>query len=634
MNQAMKTLGFIAVAAVSVMVAAGTYYANRPVDLNDFSDVGEKFFPKFEDPNEATGLQVAAYQEETGKTELFKVDVKDGLWVIPSHHDYPADAQDQLAKTAASMVGVVRLALIERTKAAQKRYDVVDPLDKEAGTEGRGDRITLYKGNETLVDFIVGKKVENSDNLYYVRKADEDRIYTADLGRLSVSTKFSDWIKKDVLEITRSDVNEILIERYHVDEARGKVVPDGLVELTRETGATEWKLGDLKESGEQLKSNDVNTLLNTLDELQIVGVRPKPAGLSAGLKGEAESISVTTRTQMDMQEKGVFIDPRGGFIYNEGKVNVGLNSGVVYELGFGEEFSGSEIDIEIGKQTPAAEVAEKIAENVESKPVAEEEGKKNEDQPDAAEKSDDADKKIDGQKTSRYLFVMAFFDKSLLGPEPVAPVKPEPPAEKTDDTAAETPASAQAPAADAEKKAADPKAEYEKALEEYKLQQEVFELKKKEYAGQIESGEKRVAELNRRFADWYYVISEETFTKLKLKRDDLVEEVKVEEMPEKEASTPEGSSEQPAAEKPAVMEKAPADKPAEPAADKKDTDEKEPEKKEPEKPAEDGKPAEEKSEPAPDSAAPAEEKPAAEKPAGETPAESAPDPAETPAAQE
>lgn len=584
MNQTIKTLGFVAVAAVSIVVAAGTYYSNRPVDLNDFSDVGEKFFPSFDDPNAATGLQVAAYQESTGKTELFNVSVKDGLWCIPSHHDYPADAQDKLAKTAASMVGVVRQALVERSKAAHKRYGVVDPLDKDTASEGRGDRLTLYKGNDVLVDFIVGKKLENSENLYYVRKAGEDRIYTADLGRFNVSTKFSDWIKKDVLEIARNDVKEIIVGRYHVDEVQGRVVQQGKITLTRDSANQEWKLDDLKAATEKLKSNDVNNLLSALDDLQIAGVRAKPPGLSAGLKGESESISIDPFVQRDMAEKGVFISGRGEFVYNEGKVNVGLNNGVIYELGFGEEFTGSDIDIEIGKQPSPAAEAEKLAKEIEKKPADDSKGdaKKESDKADAAtEKNADETR----EKKSRYLFVTAYFDKALLDPEPTAPVKPEPPADKKDgDKKDSVPAEEKKEPSDkdapkAEEKKADPKAEFEKALAEYKLQQEVYEQKKKEFDEKLKAGEKRVAELNRRFADWYYVIPEETFAQLKLKREDLVEEVKAEEQPQAEklqmekpkaepakadnkpAATPPSAA--PEAEMKAKAEEKPADKPEE-----------------------------------------------------------------------
>jgi len=556
MNQTAKTLIFVGVAAASVAVAAGTYYSNRPADIADFSDVGDKFYPKFEDPAQATALRVAAYNESTGKTEVFKVENKEGLWQIPSHHNYPADGKDRLGKTAASMIGVVRQALVERSKTAQRRFEVLDPLDTDvSGTEGRGDRITLYKGDDILVDFIVGKKVENSSNLYYVRRADEERIYTADLGNLQVSTKFADWIEKDILQVQSADVRELLISRYYVDEAQGKVVQEGQIELKRGTGNDPWNLKDLKPETEKLKLAEVNSLLTSLEELKIVGVRRKPEALIAGLKSEEGKISIDPFIARDLQQKGVFISKGGEFIYNEGKVNVGTDQGVLYELGFGEEFSGSDLDIEIGGEKSAAAEAKTLEkETADEKSPADKADKKESDEksPQANKKKQDSsatdDKKDDnedakpGEKKSRYLFVTVYFDKSLLGPAPAAPTAPEKPKPAVDQKAGDKKETAAKDAgktpeekktdektdsADADKKSdankSDPQKAYEDALKEYELQKEVYEAKKKDYAEKIKAGEKRVAELNARFADWYYVISEDVFDKLKLKREALVE---------------------------------------------------------------------------------------------------------------
>src|SRR4029078_379834 len=48
------------------------------------------------------------------------------------------------------------------------------------------------------------------------------------------------------------------------------------------------------------------------------------------------------------------------------------------------------------------------------------------------------------------------------------------------------------------------------------------EQKQKEYDEKIKSGEKRARELNDRFADWYYAVSEATYRKIHLNRDDVI----------------------------------------------------------------------------------------------------------------
>ena len=40
----------------------------------------------------------------------------------------------------------------------------------------------------------------------------------------------------------------------------------------------------------------------------------------------------------------------------------------------------------------------------------------------------------------------------------------------------------------------------------------------------VQEAEKKVRELNGRFADWYYVISEDTYKKMRLRRVDIIKE--------------------------------------------------------------------------------------------------------------
>lgn len=502
MNQATRTLCFVTAAAAALGLAAGTHYANRPLDLSEFSDVGQKFYPTFEDPNQATGLQVASYNVGTGKTDVFSVEFKDGLWRIPSHHGYPADAQDRLAQTAASMVGVSRQALMERTAAAHKKYNLLDPLKEDtAGTEGRGDRITLKKGDDTLVDFIVGKKVEGKETSYYVRRADEDRFYMADLGKFAVSTKFSEWIDKDVLNVTTDKIRELLINRYYVDEARQAVVPEDQIKLHRTASTAPWAMDGINVETQEVKTAEVTNLISTLDGLQIVGVRKKPETLIQGLKNSG-TLSIDRSVMRDLQEKGFFV-VQGQFFSNEGEVTVGTDEGVLYVLGFGEEFAGSEVDIEVGKARTEGEVAKPETDAA---------------QPAAGDTERNAEPKAEtplaaGEKKSRYLFVTVHFDPSLLGPEPVAPVKPEEPKVEA--------APANPPADGAPQQPATPS--YPDALKRYQEAVEDFEFQKKQHADKVAAGKKRVDELNRRFAEWYYVISDDVFARLKLKREDLVQ---------------------------------------------------------------------------------------------------------------
>src|SRR5262245_56016195 len=131
MNQRLvRTLMFVGGAGLCLAAAVGMSIATRPVKLDDAALVGQPFYPDFTDATKATGLRVAAYDKDAAKVNVFNVEFKDGLWRIPSHHNYPADGEEQLAKTAASVVGIERGLYAGKTAEDQKRLGVLDPLDE------------------------------------------------------------------------------------------------------------------------------------------------------------------------------------------------------------------------------------------------------------------------------------------------------------------------------------------------------------------------------------------------------------------------------------------------------------------------------------------------------------------------
>src|SRR6185437_5986913 len=104
MTEATKTLTFAGTALVILLLAL---FVSRPQNPGEvvLSDSNEKLFPKFDDPLVAKSLEIIDYDEETGQRSVFEVEQNaNGVWSIPSHGGYPADAQKQLAEAAASII--------------------------------------------------------------------------------------------------------------------------------------------------------------------------------------------------------------------------------------------------------------------------------------------------------------------------------------------------------------------------------------------------------------------------------------------------------------------------------------------------------------------------------------------------
>lgn len=569
MNPIVRTLAFVVAAVLSLGAAGLTYWSHRPAPLNWEAEIGEQFFPDFTDPNKATSLEVATFDKEASKTSSFSIAFKDGKWRIPSHNDYPADAKDRLKQTAASVIGITRGTLAGKTKEAHKEHNLLDPLDASVTeTEGRGDRITLKAGEKPLVDFIIGKKKEGSANTYYIRKADEDRFFLSEV-KIQLSTKFADWIEPDLLDLKQDDIQTIVIDRYSVNESERKIEQGEQSLLHRDAPTADWKIEGVDTATLKPKTSVITAMLKSFDDLGIVGVRPKPEGLSASLQGDG-AMKVTNATIADLQSRGYFFTGKG-LASNEGDLVVSTFDGVSYMLRFGEVVTGSDIEIEAGS-----------AKETEKKPAAE---------PKAEEPADPADPAADPtKKKNRFVFITAQFDEAALGPAPVEPKKPvapkadaaapaADPAKPVEAKEGDQPADPAAPAADPVAPVVDPqaaaKAAYEAALKKYETDSDVYRIRKKEYDEKKTSGEKKAKALNARFAAWYYVISEELFTELRVNPEDLTEPLVAappagfeESLPELPPlpNVPKTETPPDEAEKPAEPAKpAEGDQPAEPA---------------------------------------------------------------------
>ncbi len=429
MNAINRTIAFVAVAVVALGVALWTDWVTQPASVEGYENLGELFYPDFDDPTLAKSIRVVDYNEQTASARLFDVIFKDGTYRIPSHHDYPADATDQLAKTAASVIGITRGALASREKTDHERLGVIDPLDdKVTSLKGRGQRLTLLKeSDEALADFIIGKPVEDRTDEYYVRRADEIETYQVAL-QIDLSTKFSEWIDPDLLKLERDDLVEMVATRPAVDP-NGQYTGEKS-RLTRASSSDDWKLDGLDEETQELKTDDVREMVSALDDLRIVGVRPKMQGITADLGLDLPAV-VKQNPQLtqqfigglkrDLGNKGFAVaENENGSYYlasTEGEVTAATRNGVLYHLHFGSRFTGTEKEIEIGKTSDEDE-----KETAETKKLADKK-QTDGDQQDEAEDAEDPP----GENASRFLFVRVEFEPKSIGEEPVAPLEPKKP---------------------------------------------------------------------------------------------------------------------------------------------------------------------------------------------------------------
>ena len=354
MGELTKTTVMVGVAALLVVVALGSAPSRAVPDA--FFDVGETFFPEFTDPETATSLEVVEFDEDTAAAAIFQVANRNGLWTIPSHHEYPADGSERLANTAAGIIAVTKDDFRSDNVTDHEAFGVIDPLDESVSTlRGRGRRVT-FKGpsEEVLADLIIGDSVEGRPGLNFVRVPDQNRVYAArtDIG---ISTSFNDWIETNLLGVERDDVKHIELNEYEVDERTG-VVRNGGEFIVDWVEDRVWTANDVP-AGMEVDYVQMNLLVGGLIGLEIVGVRPKPEGLTGNLRQAFEDRTITNADLQTMQSRGFYPTQTGEMLSNEGELLVRTDQGVLYTLRFGEILFGSGNAVAIGDETSDDEEA-------------------------------------------------------------------------------------------------------------------------------------------------------------------------------------------------------------------------------------------------------------------------------------
>jgi hypothetical protein len=576
MSENAKTLTFVIVGLVAIAVGLFTRPSSAELDV---TSIENEYLTKDLSVEDAKRLKIVRFDEDTATLRDFEVAEEDGLWTIPSKDGYPADAARQMAEAVTSLADLKILTVASTSNADHEEYGVIDPTSQklQPGQKGVGTRVTLSNDtNKALVDLIVGKAVKGAEGQRYVREVGRSLVYAVEFDRSKLSTNFDDWIEKDLLKLNAWDLAKVDIKDYSAelvqvmtpngpgvgidmnerselvlayDEADAKWTPVNLKTFDKTKGERGEYVDFTLAEDEELNDKSLNDLKTALDDLQIVDVVRKPTGLSEDLKA-GEDFVKNNEAKIELMMKGFTPEQKtsGGqqeIISSDGEVVATMKDGTEYVLRFGNLTSGDgDGQAEDGKaEVPADPLAAAQA---------------------AAKKDSDV---------HRYMFVMARFNPDALKKPEEKPL-PELPAEEADaagaaaEGAAETPAegasataaavpadaaepaaeSATPPAAEAaspeKKDEAKPNPEVEKIKAERARIDEENKRNREQYDELVKKGEENVKALNLRFGDWYFVIDDAEFQKVRLGRDDVI---KKKDKPAAEGAAPSAESATPQA---------------------------------------------------------------------------------------
>ncbi|MBC8874075.1 MAG: DUF4340 domain-containing protein [Planctomycetes bacterium] len=529
MGEGVKTIIF---ALIALAVAAAAV-VSRPKQ-EQFS-AGDRLGPLFEklDETKAAGIKIVKYDEELGQVSEFKVtrDKKSGAWVIPSNAGYPADAEDRIRDATLMLVDLEALGVASEVPGEHKLFGVVSPDAGEVkvGDEGVGLLLTFEddKG-QAMASLVIGNKVKDSEDQRFVRIPSQDAVYAVKIDPEKLSTKFEDWIEKDLLQLSSFDIEDVSIKNYSVDLAMDPPIQNNF-NFAAQYKDAEWKLVELTRYSrnqpiagalgpdEELNKEKLNDLKTAVDNLEIVNVFGKPEGLGRDLKA-GEDFMEDGEGAEDLFKRGFYLTrDRRELLSASGEVHVGVKDGVEYVLRFGKALAGSSEDEGTEQKNrylfamARVDMSKLPSPEMEEPPKLPEGGVSGPSPDDASGAAKDTDSSSDETAA-----------KPTAADEAKSTETTEP--ETTD---AAEPAEVELAEGDA-KEAEGADAKVDKEAEEAEIMRERERISKEnerklnDYNEKVKKAKEKVAELNTRFGDWYYVVSEEQCEKIFLGLDKLI----------------------------------------------------------------------------------------------------------------
>jgi hypothetical protein len=318
MNEIARTGLFVAGAAA--LITAAAWIRPESASSEIYSDAGQAFFPTFRSVDAVKAIEVVDYDEAEAVARPLKVEFRKNRWLLTSHSDYPAEARDRLARTAASLLDLKKDAPVSDRIEDHAKYGVIDPLDaRNASLQGRGKRVTLRDaGGAVLAELVLGLPVKEKAGYRYVRLPGQKRVYSVKTDA-DPSSQFADWVEANLLRASAADITKLTLNSYQIDEQLGRLM--NMQRTVHERGQASW-------------NPQAQSIAGTLASLRVMGARPKPKELAEQLR--TGQLALTLETVMSLRQRGFFIAPNGMLLSNEGELIAETAKGLQYTVRFGE----------------------------------------------------------------------------------------------------------------------------------------------------------------------------------------------------------------------------------------------------------------------------------------------------------
>lgn len=244
-----RRLVLLSLAAAAAVLLA--WFAQREVTVPPPA-AGGRLLPELD----AGVNEIEALALEPADGEPFRIERAGDGWIVPSQHDYPADA----GKLRRFVLQLADARVVEEKSAKPESWASMGVQDVDAeGAEGVKIRL---EGLDPAPELVIGKRAARGGEGSYVRRADAGPALLVDQA-LAPATTPLDWLDREILDVDAAEVTAITI-----------TPPDGEALVLERDPAGGLAVRDLPEGGRLAAATAPDTLARALAGLSFEAVRP------------------------------------------------------------------------------------------------------------------------------------------------------------------------------------------------------------------------------------------------------------------------------------------------------------------------------------------------------------------------
>lgn len=268
----------VALLVVQILLAAGISLSKPDVTAK----AKPVAFVQFEQDNIDDIVLEGADKDE--KVHLRK---QDDHWVLPQQDNFPAN-ETKITELLNRLATMQVTRPIATSANAQERFEVSDNKFER--------RITLASKGKNLVRIYLG--TSPSMHITHAREENSDAIHAIKMSSYEVPVQKSGWEDKSLLNIDKSSIAQITVNGLTLQPKASDSEDESSSENDASTEAipsTTWQAVGLAD-GIYLDSDAVNSLADTLANIQYESVMGKEDKTEYKLSEPVLSIKVTTQT--------------------------------------------------------------------------------------------------------------------------------------------------------------------------------------------------------------------------------------------------------------------------------------------------------------------------------------------------